>query len=211
MREKKEEIVGIATRLFAESGFDGVSVRDICAKAKVSVAMVNYHFKNKEGLYRECLERLFHRTDGESLAALADDVHDAASWKAAVRQWVVRFSTVMHAESNADGGAGGIFRQEVMNPSVVQPFLEERYGLPVLNALKKLIAMAVETPREVDLWVTSIWAQLSAYAIVAPVWQRHFRPDGEAPAKWGEEFAKFVCEWIFKGLGYKKRVGSVRK
>jgi len=206
MQDMKQEIIGIATRLFAERGFDGVTVRDICAKAQVSVAMVNYHFKNKEGLYRECLARLFDRTDGAAMAALADKVCDAASWKAAMRQWVMRFSSVMHAESKTDGGVGGIFRQEVMNPSVVQPFLEERYGLPVLNALKKLIAMAVDTPREVDLWVTSIWAQLSAYAMVAPVWQRHFRPEGKTPAKWGEEFAEFVCERIFKGLKYKRKV-----
>lgn len=206
MDKTREKIIGVATRLFAEKGLAGVTVREICKQARVNGALVNYHFRNKDGLYRECVARLFDRIDGAALAALADSVHDATSWKAAMRRWVMRFSTAIHAEWGEDGGTGGIFRQEVMSPSSVQPFLEKRYGLPVLNALKKLIAMAVETPREIDLWATSIWAQLSVYALVAPVWQRHFRPKGMSSAEWGEEFADFVCQRIFKGLKYRGKV-----
>lgn len=206
MQDKKEEIIGIATRLFAERGYRGVSVRDICAAARVSVAMVNYHFSNKEGLYRECVGRLFRRTNGEAMTSLAMGVLNAADWKAAMRQWIVSFSAAMHAGSSIDGGSGGIFRQEVVSPSPLQPYLEEQFGLPVLKALKKLIAMAVDTPREVDLWAASIWSQLSAYALVAPVWQRHFRPRGKKPSAWGAEFADFVCERIFKELEFKKRM-----
>ncbi len=44
--------------LFAEKGFDGVTVRDISTAAEVSVGLINHHFGSKEGL-REAVDRYF--------------------------------------------------------------------------------------------------------------------------------------------------------
>ena len=54
MVEKTSERV---RSLFAESGYDGTSVRAIVAKAKVNQAAINYHFEGKDGLYREVRTR----------------------------------------------------------------------------------------------------------------------------------------------------------
>jgi AcrR family transcriptional regulator len=48
-------VLKAAARLFAERGFDHVSVRDICKEAGSNVASVNYHFGDKLGLYRELI------------------------------------------------------------------------------------------------------------------------------------------------------------
>lgn len=48
--DTKEVILDAAERLFAERGFDGVSVRDITALAGVNVAAVSYYFGSKSGL-----------------------------------------------------------------------------------------------------------------------------------------------------------------
>ena len=45
-----------AARLFAERGFNKVTVREICVAAKANVASVNYHFGDKAGLYKEIVE-----------------------------------------------------------------------------------------------------------------------------------------------------------
>ncbi len=56
---------GAATRMrilmaaegeFADHGFDGATVRQIALRADIPVALVNYHFGNKEGLYRAIFE-----------------------------------------------------------------------------------------------------------------------------------------------------------
>jgi AcrR family transcriptional regulator len=49
-------IVEAAEAEFADHGFDGVSVRQIALRADVPVALINYHFGSKEGLYRAIFE-----------------------------------------------------------------------------------------------------------------------------------------------------------
>ena len=55
--DKREHILDVAEELFAQSGFDGVSIREITDKAEVRLASVNYYFGTKEKLYFEVLAR----------------------------------------------------------------------------------------------------------------------------------------------------------
>jgi AcrR family transcriptional regulator len=52
----RKRLIAAATRLFAERGFKYVTVRAICREARANIAAVNYHFRDKMGLYREVLE-----------------------------------------------------------------------------------------------------------------------------------------------------------
>lgn len=54
----KERLIRVAMKLFAEKGFDGVTVRDISAAADVSVGLINHHFGSKEGL-RAAVDQYF--------------------------------------------------------------------------------------------------------------------------------------------------------
>jgi len=51
----RQKILDTATRMFAEHGFDGVSVRDIIKAAKVNLGAITYHFGGKEQLLAEVL------------------------------------------------------------------------------------------------------------------------------------------------------------
>ncbi len=53
--ETRGRLLKAAARLFAERGFNHVSVREICQEADANVASVNYHFRDKLGLYRELI------------------------------------------------------------------------------------------------------------------------------------------------------------
>ena len=53
--QTRERLLAAAERLFAEHGFSDVTVRDICREAGANVAAVNYHFRDKLGLYRETI------------------------------------------------------------------------------------------------------------------------------------------------------------
>lgn len=51
----RERLLNAAGQVFAEQGFRAATVRDICQQAGANIAAVNYHFGDKEGLYREAL------------------------------------------------------------------------------------------------------------------------------------------------------------
>ena len=52
----RERILGTAERLFAEYGYDGVSVRQIGAAADAQIALISYYFGTKDRLYRAVFE-----------------------------------------------------------------------------------------------------------------------------------------------------------
>ena len=54
--DKREIIIVTAIKLFGEKGFEGTSVREIAAGAKVNLAMINYYFGSKEKLFESVVE-----------------------------------------------------------------------------------------------------------------------------------------------------------
>lgn len=58
VKDTRQKILRTATRLFAQKGFSGTSVRDIVAAARVNVSAVNYYFGDKRKLYKETLQFL---------------------------------------------------------------------------------------------------------------------------------------------------------
>jgi AcrR family transcriptional regulator len=56
-RDTAGRIVTEATRLFAENGYDGVSIKKISVAAGVNIAAINYHFESKGNLFRHIIEQ----------------------------------------------------------------------------------------------------------------------------------------------------------
>lgn len=56
-KSRKERILDAAEELFAEHGFDGVTLRTISSAAGVDVALANYHFGPKRDLFDAVLNR----------------------------------------------------------------------------------------------------------------------------------------------------------
>lgn len=55
--DKKDHILDVAEKVFSELGFDGASTRMISGEAGVNMAMLNYYFGSKEGLFIAVFER----------------------------------------------------------------------------------------------------------------------------------------------------------
>jgi TetR/AcrR family transcriptional regulator len=70
--EAAGRILAAAEALFAERGFDGVSMNEIAARADVSKANVFHHFSSKNALYLEVV-RLACRDSAEQLDHLESD------------------------------------------------------------------------------------------------------------------------------------------
>lgn len=55
--ERREQILGAATRAFARAGFANTGLESIAAEAGVSLVILYRHFASKADLYREVLDR----------------------------------------------------------------------------------------------------------------------------------------------------------
>lgn len=55
--DKKDHILLTAEKLFSQHGYDGASTRAIAQEAGVNLAMLNYYFGSKEGVYKAVLEK----------------------------------------------------------------------------------------------------------------------------------------------------------
>lgn len=55
--QRREQLIAVGRQLFAERGFDGASIEEISARAKVSKPVVYEHFGGKEGLYAVVVDR----------------------------------------------------------------------------------------------------------------------------------------------------------
>jgi TetR/AcrR family transcriptional regulator len=62
MRDAREAILKAAIRLFAEKGYAGCSIREICQAAGVTKPVLYYHFRSKEDLYQELMLDIFSQT-----------------------------------------------------------------------------------------------------------------------------------------------------
>ncbi len=54
----RSKILETATKLFAENGFDGVSIRTICKQANINISMISYYFGGKQELYQAIIDNL---------------------------------------------------------------------------------------------------------------------------------------------------------
>lgn len=59
----RNKLILTATRLFAERGLNGVSIRELSKAAGVSISMISYYFGGKESLYSSVLQEQFSSFD----------------------------------------------------------------------------------------------------------------------------------------------------
>jgi AcrR family transcriptional regulator len=69
-RQTPERILDVAERHFARRGYYGASLRSITTEAGVQLALVHYHFKSKEKLYRAVIARRVEALTAERIARL---------------------------------------------------------------------------------------------------------------------------------------------
>jgi AcrR family transcriptional regulator len=56
-QQRREQLIGVGRKLFAEKGYEAVSVEEIASEAAVSKPVVYEHFGGKEGLYAVIVDR----------------------------------------------------------------------------------------------------------------------------------------------------------
>ncbi len=60
--DKRQHLIQVAELLFAQHGYEAVSIRQLAKEAGVNLAMISYYFGSKEGLFAAILENKIPRT-----------------------------------------------------------------------------------------------------------------------------------------------------
>jgi AcrR family transcriptional regulator len=95
-QERRQQLLDIGRRLFAERGFEGTSIEEIAAQAGVSKPVVYEHFGGKEGLYAVVVDREVERLTTVT-TRLFEGTHSKAKFEAAA------VSLLKYIDDNADG------------------------------------------------------------------------------------------------------------
>ncbi|MDR6942416.1 TetR/AcrR family transcriptional regulator [Mucilaginibacter pocheonensis] len=77
--DKKDHILDVAEKVFSELGFDGASTRVISGEAGVNMAMLNYYFGSKEGLFLAVIERKI--TSFQNILQILGNDERISSWE----------------------------------------------------------------------------------------------------------------------------------
>ena len=195
------KILAAAEREFAEKGYELASVREISRRAGVNMALANRYFGSKEELYRIVARRLFGDL-GAPMAALAEKATDEASWRAAVREWVDDFLFMTLPTEPAQELCAALFRHEVTHPTKFHAEFLHDFGKPVYDALRNLLARVLADETQLELWTTSVWAQVSVYALADKVWHASFRPEGVGVRAWAEQVRDHICATLFASVKF---------
>lgn len=87
-RATRDLLVDIATRLFAEQGYEDTSIEDVLNAAGVSRGALYHHFAGKEALFETALKQVEDRVTAGLLEVITDSPTALAALNAAALGWI---------------------------------------------------------------------------------------------------------------------------
>lgn len=142
--ETRAILIDTGARLFAQKGYDGVSMRTLAAEADVNLATVSYHFGGKAGLYEAIIDEIIVVRDeifpsSEDVAERMEQAGDEPHAKAEVVTWFVShlITEIVGEEENVWPTV--ILSRELAHPSDLYAKLETEFFNPSFDSLCTLV------------------------------------------------------------------------
>jgi AcrR family transcriptional regulator len=197
-RETHQRVLSAASRLFAENGFDKVTVREICRTADANIAAVNYHFRDKLGLYREVLDRAI-----ETMCATTDAARQAGDGGTAeqkLRAYIRVFLQRVSGQGQ-DTWIHQLMAHEIADPTPALDLVVERVIRPRMAYLGEVIADILGLPQDDEHVLRSVLSvQSQCHAVLANTVSRRFLPDLDADAQAIDRLAEHIAEFSLGGI-----------
>ena len=201
----RERIQTIATRLFAENGFDNTSTRMLTAEAACNLGAVNYYYGSKQKLYEVVIASVFGSL-AERLRGLSERAVDAASWEDALRVWINQFLSLVMSQAEPEKWVAPLLSRELASPSRISEQLFHGFFVPLFHELRQLIIMALppaHTYDEEQHVVISVVAQCVFMANARPPWDGIIIPATTPREQWIREYGEYILQTITSRLEYK--------
>lgn len=192
--EPRQRLLEAALAEFADNGFDAASVRDICKRAGMNVAAVNYYFRDKESLYIEAV-KLAHVCSSRPLPEMPADI----SPREMLVQFIHGMAHQMHAP--ASPAAMKLMMREMAHPGKAGHVVVEEFIRPMAFRLRDILrAIFPDLPEPRLLMVGfSVIGQLLFYRQNRPIAELIFGKE-HVSALTAEMVAEHVTKFTLASL-----------
>jgi len=196
--DARERLLQAAQEAFAEHGFEGATVRDICRTAGVNIAAINYYFGDKEHLYIEAVKQAHLSTaQMDSFPTLSPGTPAVERLRVFIREMVRR----MHAPASPT--AMKLMMREMAEPGKAAHVVVTEFIQPVAFAVRDILRELLPDLDEHRLLMTgfSIMGQCLYYRQNRIVSELIFGKDVIAGLQ-VEAVADQVTHFTLAALGY---------
>ena len=195
IQDAKEKLLTAATRLFAEKGFAGVSIRQLTEAAGVNSAMISYYYGGKEGLYEAVLTTQYERllTKSEAVAAL----------EAPVKEKIRQYAEVIRLTHTADQPLmARLIQGELTSPTACMEKVVRNYASRIVRIVGGILQEGIDSGEmrtDIPLnYATMALAGMINFFFILREVTRTMVPDlylGD------EEFVEAALKIYLKGMG----------
>lgn len=207
----RERIIQIAAGMFAERGFQQVTVRDICSRAGANLAAVNYHFRDKEGLYLEVFRYARSRAFEEYPLPPGGDGRTSPEVRL---RGFVRTTLLRILDEGEDAYLAKLMAREFMEPTRALDMMLEETIRPTFHLLGSIVRDLLgegASEQEVRLCCASVVGQCLHYFYARPVVERLFGLQGYS-GEMKEALVEHIVSFSLRALKKKtsKKKGAVK-
>ena len=202
--DTRQRLLDVAQSAFADRGFEGAGVRDICAAAGANIAAINYHFGGKEELYIAAVKA------AHTCAAQMDTfpipppgTPPVEKLKGFIREMVTR----MHAP--ASPAAMKLMMREMADPGKAAHVVVTEFIQPAAFALRAILRELLPGLDESRVLMVgfSVMGQCLFYRQNRPVAELIFGK-GAVESLGVESVADHITQFTLAALGHADPIGS---
>jgi len=209
--ETRQRLLNVAAELFAEQGFNHVTVRELCQVAGANVAAVNYHFRDKLGLYKEVVEMA-----AAAMNRSKEEVIEATEPLPPEERLRTYIRLTLHhlLDPHEDSWMEKLIAREMMDPTPALDLIVEKGIKPTSRRMGVMVAELLHAPLSDDrVWqcFLSVQAQCLFYKMSKPVSARMAPAGFEYTPEVIESLAAHIADFSLAGIrAIAQKSGSVR-
>src|ERR1700691_377935 len=183
--DTRTKLLDAAGQVFAESGFQAATVREICARAGVNIALVNYHFGDKLELYTEVLR---HSVGASGNGIINQAISSTAPPEEAFRE-LIHAMLLRVCRADRPGWHFRLMMHEFAQPTPAMASVINETMRPVYDRFRDLIGSMLDLTPDHDQ------VRLSTHSVIARVW-----PELELNPERIAQIATHIAEFSLAGL-----------
>jgi AcrR family transcriptional regulator len=197
-RDPRDLLLDAAGQIFAEKGLEEATVREICGKAGLNIAAINYYFRDKKALYVEAV-KLAHCTGGQLPQFEATpDAPPEDLLEAFIRQMMAMMLDDVRPSWHLE-----LMMREMARPTEACVELVRSFIGPMFDTLKQIIRPLLPadiSPLDLNLHAFSIVAQCLLYRYHRPIGRILVGEEGYATMMDVDRLSRHITDFTLAGL-----------